>query len=284
MGKGRIDDPRRSLLGEFFRIVNDVKPSFFLMENVPGLIFPKNRPILDAAIASLDQCFTVLGPVVLDASAFGAPTKRKRVFVFGFDHRRMRVPTLADITYCERPATTVRDAIEDLLNVAVVGDKADLWRYKSNDNISTYAAEMRSASGLFTGNQLTEHRPDTVVRFSSVPQGGVDLVGRYPRLSWSGLCPTLRAGTGSDKGSFQAVRPLHPTQHRVITPREAARLQGFPDDFIFHPTVWHSCRMIGNSVSPIISQVLLSNIRKFINSEFENLKPARVRHQKAYAV
>jgi DNA (cytosine-5)-methyltransferase 1 len=70
----------------------------------------------------------------------------------------------------------------------------------------------------------------------------------------------LRAGTGSDHGSYQSVRPIHPAEPRVITVREAARLQGFPDRFRFHPTVWHSFRMIGNSVSPIMAQAIFSLI------------------------
>src|SRR3546814_16995927 len=90
-------------------------------------------------------------------------------------------------------------------------------------------------------------------RFIETAQGKVEPVSHYPKLAWSGQCPTLRAGTGAEKGSFQAMRPIHPTQPRVITVREGARLQGFPDWFMFHPTKWHSFRMIGNSVSPIVS-------------------------------
>jgi DNA (cytosine-5)-methyltransferase 1 len=56
------------------------------------------------------------------------------------------------------------------------------------------------------------------------------------------------------------VRPIHPEEPRVITVREAARLQGFPDTFKFHPTVWHSFRMIGNSVCPIMAEAILSLI------------------------
>jgi DNA (cytosine-5)-methyltransferase 1 len=58
------------------------------------------------------------------------------------------------------------------------------------------------------------------------------------------------------------VRPIHPEEDRVITVREAARLQGFPDDHRFHPTVWHSFRMIGNSVSPIIGEAVLATVRE----------------------
>ncbi|SDH84561.1 DNA (cytosine-5)-methyltransferase 1 [Pseudomonas flavescens] len=260
MGRGLADDPRRSLLGEFFRIVATVKPAFFMMENVPGLVFPANRHVLEEAIASLRGKWQIVGPVVLDASDFGAPTKRRRVFVFGFDKQRMRVPSLESLTQSDALRVNVHDAIGDLATSTTVRGNPNLWKYGAR-KASAYAQKLRAESGVFTSHQLTEHRAETVERFQSVPQGGVDPVGKYKRLAWDGLCPTLRAGTGSDRGSYQAVRPLHPLENRVITPRECARLQGFPDDFIFHPTVWHSCRMIGNSVSPIIAATLLSNIR-----------------------
>jgi DNA (cytosine-5)-methyltransferase 1 len=97
------------------------------------------------------------------------------------------------------------------------------------------------------------------------------------RLAWGGQSPTIRAGTGADRGSYQSVRPIHPSEPRVITVREAARLQGFPDAFRFHPTVWHSFRMIGNSVSPIIAHRLLSLIRdRLINGHANAPKQTRV--------
>jgi DNA (cytosine-5)-methyltransferase 1 len=93
-----------------------------------------------------------------------------------------------------------------------------------------------------------------------VEGGRSDPITKSYKLEWEGLCPTLRAGTGSERGAFQAVRPLHPEQGRVITVREAARLQGFPDWFEFHETKWQSFRMIGNSVSPYVSFALLKSI------------------------
>jgi DNA (cytosine-5)-methyltransferase 1 len=100
-----------------------------------------------------------------------------------------------------------------------------------------------------------------------VEPGGVDAVGRHQRLDWRGQCPTLRAGTGSDRGSYQSVRPIHPEHDRVITVREAARLQGFPDRHMFHPTTWHSFRMIGNSVSPIIARAIFGAIAERFDGE-----------------
>ncbi|HFX4291534.1 TPA: DNA cytosine methyltransferase, partial [Escherichia coli] len=103
-------------------------------------------------------------------------------------------------------------------------------------------------------------------RYSSILPGMVDPVSKSKCLLWDGLCPTLRAGTGSDKGSHQAVRPLHPEEGRVITVREAARLQGFPDWFVFHHTKWHSFRMIGNSVSPLMSKHIMGEIYDALNN------------------
>lgn len=267
MGRGKEDDPRRELLDHYFRIVSCIDPSFFLMENVPGLMFEKNSHVLNDAIRSLPPKWNVLDPVILDAADYGAPTKRKRVFVFGFNSEKIGTPNLADLIKSYEPKVTVKDAISDLIHTSQISGTAETWQHLKLKGISAYASKMRSKSLQFTGHQLTEHRPDTVRRYATIPQGGVDPVGKHKRLSWDGFCPTLRAGTGNDRGSYQSVRPLHPEINRVITPREAARLQGFPDDFYFHRTVWHSFRMIGNSVSPLIAEALLRNIFAYLSSQ-----------------
>jgi DNA (cytosine-5)-methyltransferase 1 len=272
IGKRLPDDPRRSLVGEFFRLVQEIQPAFFIMENVPGLAFPENRPILDEGLARLGSEWHVLGPILLDASHYGAPTRRKRVFVFGFNPKKMQVPTLDQIIATDAQQVCVKDAIADLVSAFPSSNDPGLWHYGAYPIASPYALRMRTPNGLFTGHQRTTHRPETIRRFSTVPQGGVDQVGKHKRLAWDGLCPTLRAGTGSDRGSYQSVRPLHPDEDRVITPREAARLQGFPDSFIFNPTIWHSFRMIGNSVSPIIAEALLRNIRPFLPPDIKTTK------------
>lgn len=262
---GRADptDPRRTLVSHFFRVVADVQPAFFMFENVRGLGFQKNISVLERGLDRLGENWQIVGPVVLDAQEFGAPTRRKRLFVFGFNRDLMTPLTKEIMTRSVMRRHTVRDAIGDLAGatkISAIEGKFDSWKYSESQRISDYAAFMRSADGRFSGNQRTIHTDKTIRRFSKIEQGGVDPIGKYKRLSWDGVCPTLRAGTGNDKGSYQAVRPLHPTQNRVITVREAARLQGFPDWFRFHPTIWHSFRMIGNSVSPIIAAALLQRI------------------------
>jgi DNA (cytosine-5)-methyltransferase 1 len=189
---------------------------------------------------------------------------------------------------------TVADAIRDLPRpVPETKDGQGLgWaKYpkRAERKLSTYAEALRDyaptglgmksvldrlENGFVSGMFETEHSAEIAARYSNVPGGASDSISKSYRLEWGGSCPTLRAGTGSEKGAFQAVRPLHPSEGRVITVREAARLQAFPDWFSFHPTKWHSFRMIGNSVSPSVSYGILRPI-------VERLSQVRVRNNSA---
>jgi DNA (cytosine-5)-methyltransferase 1 len=267
IGRRNSRDGRRKLVTEFFRIVALVRPKFFVFENVRGLGFPGNIELLERGLDMLPRGWTFVGPVLLNAADFGAPTRRFRLFVFGFRGEEMSVPDQGSL--CRKVGTEVlvQDAIGDLVGAREEGEDDhgfDLWRYDSRRAVSAYANKMRSRSGQFTGHRRTTHADPTLKRFARLKPGARDEIGKYSRLSWDGFCPALRAGTGNDRGSYQAVRPIHPTEHRVITPREAARLQGFPDNFVFHPTVWHSCRMIGNSMSPIVAKRLLQCIGRHL--------------------
>ena len=259
IGLREAGDPRRLLLGHFFRLVSEIGPAAFVMENVVGLTQGNAQEVLEAGVEMVAGRYEILGPVGLDAGDFGAATKRKRIFVIGYDRERCDQIGLADIEGFGAPPATVADAIADLEG-AERSDEAtdgfDAWRLIDADGISEYAKLLRSEDRMVTGHRATAHGREVAARFGEVPQGGNDRVGRHPRLAWEGQCPTLRAGTGPERGSFQSVRPIHPEHARVITVREAARLQGFPDRHRFHPTIWHSFRIIGNSVSPFVAEAI----------------------------
>lgn len=278
IGRRDAEDPRRQLLGHFFRLVSELQPKFFVMENVKGLAYEHARGVLDEALLKLGTRYGVFGPIILDAADFGAATKRRRLFVIGVHKDHGTSFAERDLAPHRRPAATVRSALADLANASALPDNGsgfDRWKITKKGAPHSYARGLRSPDRVFTGHRVVDHRPDVATRFAKVPQGGMDGVGRHPRLAWEGQCPTLRAGTGSDRGSYQAVRPLHPDLPRVITVREAARLQGFPDEHLFHPTIWHSFRMIGNSVSPVIAEAIFSAIgRKLGLPERENLAAA----------
>ncbi|AYV45184.1 DNA (cytosine-5-)-methyltransferase [Caulobacter flavus] len=281
IGKRRKDDPRNTLIGRFFHQINLLQPKFFVMENVEGLLDEGNVDSLNEAIATVPKRYSIVGPFVVHASQFGAATIRKRVVVVGFDPNEMNPITEADLQPKGIEQVDVRAAIADLPSPIPQRDGEYGWaRYPIVDaddpRISTYARRMRAAPddklgwsaalerlahGEVSGLAETLHTEAVKVRFGQTAQGRTEEISRYPRLDWDGLCPTLRAGTGRDKGSFQSMRPIHPSEPRVITVREAARLQGFPDWFCFSYAKWHSFRMIGNSVSPIVAKHLLSEIK-----------------------
>lgn len=282
MGKHQKDDPRNTLIGHFFRHVALLQPRMFVMENVEGLMDKDKIGFLLDALSQLPKWYSIVGPLVVNAADLGAPTSRRRVIVVGYDKRDVDAITTQDIDDLTVPErVTVREAIGDL-PVPIPDSKRIMdfgWASYPTSNISTlssYAERCRSlpdraigsheavtelmqgrVSGLFS----TRHSQTVMDRFMSTAQGKVEPVSHYPKLSWSGQSPTLRAGTGAEKGSFQAMRPIHPTQPRVITVREGARLQGFPDWFLFHTAKWHSFRMIGNSVSPVVSTALLTMLK-----------------------
>jgi DNA (cytosine-5)-methyltransferase 1 len=273
IGRRCAKDPRRELIGDFFRVVSEVRPVFFVMENVRGLVSPKTKPVLDEAMKPVVGLYDILGPIIWDAADFGAATKRQRVFVIGIRKDQKRPLQSSVVESRKRPPATVRDAIGDIgtavqLKASSTYLDYDLWKLKPDNSENEYQQQLRARDGIFTGQVTTVHTQTVVTRFAATKPGETDPVGRHPRLSWSGQCPTLRAGTGPEMGSYQSVRPIHPEENRVITVREAARLQGFPDTHLFHKTVWHSFRMIGNSVSPIMAEVIFRSLAS-------HLAPAR---------
>lgn len=285
MGKREAGDPRNTLIGHYFRNIKIINPKFFVMENVEGLLDCGNIENLHAAIDTVSDKYTIIGPFVINALHYGAPTTRRRVIVVGYD--KNHVDQICPSDFPSEGSTTfvsVAEAIRDLPS-PVVDERSELeygWTRYPNANhadkeLSNYAREMRAspigqlgwrtaiermANGQTSGHFGTVHSPAVIERFSDTLGGKIEPISRYPRLAWNGFCPTLRAGTGADRGSFQAMRPIHPSDPRVITVREAARLQGFPDWFTFHRTKWHSFRMIGNSVSPLVGRGVLSIIRQ----------------------
>ena len=280
IGKRAKDDPRNTLIGHFFRQINLLKPKFFIMENVEGLLMGESRFVLHEAIETVKPRYTVLDPVVVRTADFGAATIRKRVIVVGYDPSEVDAIDGAELARGRPgPVTTVHQAISDLPGPVSAGGNADFgWgRYaaRAPRGLSEYArtlrrpppiglgwqeAVQRQAEGYVSGLTATRHSPEIARRYADTPGGKEEPITKSYRLEWLGLCPALRAGTGVEKGSFQAVRPLHPGKGRVITVREAARIQGFPDWFTFHPTKWHSFRMLGNSVSPLLSCGLLDAV------------------------
>jgi len=275
IGKRNLRDRRNELFKHFFRLVSETNPVFFVAENVRGILDAQNRCLVEQGLALVRGTYELLEPFVLDAADFGAATCRERVFFVGFLPNRFDNLTAKELDSEKwNRRTTVGTALIGLPLKLRPSWSCDVrgWRRLRSKHRGRFwdgifgqrpadvgdhdVARMLSRDHLVSGCIGTIHSPAVVKRFSKVPEGGIDSVSRMPRLDRSGLCPTLRAGTGPDRGSFQALRPIHFSEPRVITPREAARLQGFPDWFRLGATKWHAFRGIGNSVSPFVARAL----------------------------
>lgn len=280
IGRRRKNDPRNTLLHHFCKQVEILRPKFFIMENVEGLLDRDHIHVLISALENVPRRYRVLEPMVVTASHYGAATSRRRVVVIGYDPEDMDSLSLEHLGRKEpKHLVTVREAISDLPSPiaassnddfewakypsrteAKLSDYAKLLRRKPRKGLGWQYAIERHSGGYISGMTETRHSTKIARRYAVLAGGKSDPITKSYRLAWDGQCPTLRAGTGMEKGAFQAVRPLHPGKGRVITVREAARMQGFPDWFVFHPTKWHSFRMLGNSVSPAVSYGLLARI------------------------
>lgn len=279
MGRREENDPRNELIRHYFQHIKNIRPDFFVMENVPGLLNGLMRDKLEKQLKKISEEYTIIGPFIVDSSRLGAATKRERVIVIGYDPRVVSPFSEQDVfnLYNEK-RTTVQDAIGDLPSpIECPSDDFGWAKLDGRKKVSEYAMKARALpppncgwdvalqkleEKYVSGLMDTVHSEGVRKRYEALLPGQADAVSKSVKLRWEGQAPTLRAGTGSDRGSYQAVRPLHPDQGRVITVREAARLQGFPDWFVFHPTKWHSFRMIGNSVSPHMSYQLLNLIKE----------------------
>lgn len=288
IGHGDINDIRNQLFEKFFILIEQLRPVFFLAENVPGIMNSKYNSIRERAFSHVRD-YHLLPPIRINASEYGAPTTRTRYFFVGFRDDPAILPfTIEDIEKMKvgkSEQTTVQAALEgipanihfranssgirilseDYYNPHVQHIQSKFFYHRvtsmrpigiGNDEYIRRYETLHEINGCFP----TKHTAPVRRRYANLAYGQQDRISKSTRLNPYGFCPTLRAGTGPEKGSFQAVRPIHYQYPRVITPREAARLQGFPDWYKLPDTIWHGFRQIGNSVSPIAAERVLSAI------------------------
>jgi DNA (cytosine-5)-methyltransferase 1 len=289
IGHRVLEDPRNSLVFHFFRLVAELKPRVFVMENVPGMATGPHTELLRELIQRFAEGgYRVRLPYrTLNAADYGVPQDRRRLFLLGArsDSRLPDYPgpvtfsngrngrsnggtlPLGDVL----PCPTVGEAIGDLPEIEDHDDLfekdelpcrltggsryARILRGELRDR-NDFSHPRRRDSKVLTGCRRAQHTDLSRGRFSTTEPGQTEPISRFYRLPADGVCNTLRAGTASDHGAFSAPRPIHPTRPRCISVREAARLHSFPDWFRFHTTIWHGFRQIGNSVPPLLGRAV----------------------------
>jgi DNA (cytosine-5)-methyltransferase 1 len=261
-----LGDDRNDLILEYLRLVKDLCPRFFLFENVAIFGQKRGREYLEEMKRTLtDYSMT---PHFYNAADYGLAQTRERFVLVGRrnDQREpFRIP---------RPTVKKWRTVGDVLRGLP----------EPPEDYSDHPA--------FPNHQRARVTPINIERFSHVPQGGgwqnipYDMRvpchqdadptrGGWPdvygRLEWNGQCPTITGGFDS----FTRGRYGHPLQDRPLTPREAARLQGFPDDFVFAGTRADVRSQIGNAVPPPVAEALGREIRRCLETHDGLREPMR---------
>lgn len=276
IGHRALEDPRNKLVSHFVRLVKELRPRYFVFENVKGLTIGDHKRFLHELICEFKAIgFSIAEPYrVLNSLWFGVPQDRERLFILGAREGvtlpRYPQPThqsdrsMYDIR--KLPLTpTVWEAIGDLPEVEHYPELLERdWVKARFGSASEYAKTLRTVNGerilTLTSSLRTIHTPESQRRFDETTPGTVEKISRFLKLDPSGYCNTLRAGTASDRGAFTSPRPIHPHTARCITVREAARLHSYPDWFRFHVTKWHGFRQVGNSVPPLLARAVALQI------------------------
>lgn len=262
-------NPNNTLFEEFFRFVNVLQPEWFLFENVEGFARFENGKIKDM----VEFCFRNMGykvqSKVLWASDYGVPQHRNRFFIVG---NRLGIDFQFPISF--GTSISVDDAISDLPDL-VNGQKSDSLSYKlPYRDASGYAKIMRRGSELCRQNYVSRNSEYVIERYKHIGQGEnwraiPDwLMQNYANKTncHSGIYKRLVASEPSIViSNYRKNMLIHPHQDRGLSVREAARLQSFPDNFIFSGSLMHIQQQIGNAVPPLLAKAVFDRILEYVH-------------------
>jgi DNA (cytosine-5)-methyltransferase 1 len=221
-------DTRSTLMADYIRLIGELNPDAFLLENVPNLCRIEGGDFLTRTVEKLSLLGYGVRAEVVSAAEFGVPQSRRRLVIVGLRGRdpcRFPNPTHGSP---DQPYVTAAEALSDLPDADEFG-----------------------ACGIYN-HEPTAHSADMVRRFSELPPGRRERGSFHDRLHPDRVSYTLRAGSGN----FTPLRPIHYTYNRVITVRESARLQGFSDEFIWPDRIprLQQYRQVGNAVPPPLAK------------------------------
>lgn len=271
-----INDPRNFLFRHYVEVVKIVRPKVFLLENVKGILSKDNGSIFKEIVDAFgdpdnfdgDKYF--LRYKVCKAVDFGIPQRRERVVIIGVLNKDFDIDELFDKT-----KKNLRLIDPDFFNPVTLQDAISDIPKPTEDGIcvlkpcqTDYQARMRTSSGVIKNHIASKHNGLAIGRMQNIGAGQNWQVlaeeihsvhsGAYGRLEWNK--PTMTITTRFDTPA--GGRFIHPVENRTLTPREAARIQSFPDSFEFIGNKTIICKQIGNAVPPKLSY-FLANLVKY---------------------
>lgn len=266
-----INDKRNFLFKYYVKTVGLIRPKYFVMENVPNLLTAENG-LFKKEIEKLFQemgYFLKIG--VLNASDYGVPQNRRRAVIIG---KYQEIPP--DLPKPVNYKTTIWDAISDLAFLNS-GEGKNKQEYKYSTQ-SKYQELLRNGNSILYNHIATNHSKIALERLEMIPpNSGKEVLpkeqltksifsGTWTRMRKEEISVTIttRFDTPSS-GKF-----THPFLNRAITVREAARIQSFPDSFIFTGNKTSQMKQVGNAVPPLLAKSIASIIMKDLRSDKEN--------------
>lgn len=258
-----LEDSRNYLFKQYIKFVEEFKPKYFLLENVPNILTTSNGYFKEQIIQSFENIGYEVTCGVLYARDFGIPQDRRRAMFLGqIDKLEIELPKP---TYVY---TTVKDAIYDLPFIGS-GEGVEVTDYE-NEAQTTYQKLMRKNSKKLYNHVATNHSKSALERLRMIPKGkGKEVLpaelltksiysGTWCRLIEDGIAPTIT--TRFDTPS--SGRFTHPILDRCLTIREAARIQSFPDTFRFYGNRTCQMKQVGNAVPPLLAKAVADMIIK----------------------
>ena len=254
-----VDDPRNALTFRYIEFVEALRPKAFLMENVPGILWPRHAHYLDEFFnAILEAGYILMEPIKLDARDYGVPQRRKRVFFLGF-HKDISVERLIwppNSTHTPEGTNGLKVWVNcaDAFKKAPKGDSNSIHMNHGSALINAFEkTPLNGGSRKDSGRVLKCHKKH---------DGHKDVYGRIDK---SKPAPTMTtACINPSKGRF-----VHPSEHHGITVRQAARIQTFPDNFIFDGGLIAAGQQVGNAVPIKLGEALIFHIVEYLNQPHE---------------
>ncbi|MEI8128830.1 MAG: DNA cytosine methyltransferase [bacterium] len=260
-GPRKFHDPRNKLYLSYIRLVSEIMPKIFVIENVPGLASLFEGQIKNSILEEFAKLGYTVSYRIINTADFGVPQKRRRIIFVGYKNNHL---FNFDNIQCVNEYVTCHDALSDLpaLDADFLG--AEVQEYVSNPK-NTYQKAMRRKSKVVKNHIAAQHSEHVKQIISLVPEGGnyKDLPDEYKNtrnfhVAWTrfdGEQPAPTIDTGHR-------HHFHYKYNRVPTVRESARLQSFPDHFEFLGTKTQQFKHVGNAVPPLFAMQLAEQILK----------------------
>jgi DNA (cytosine-5)-methyltransferase 1 len=259
-------DERNFLVTNFIKLVYEMDPDWFVMENVPRITTMEDGKVLEYILSQFDKIGYHTGWSVLNAADYGVPQNRERAFFIGhktieqmdFPEATFRQSTKQQTLFADRqPPRTVYNAFRDLPSLKPGEERTS---YASEPE-GEYQKEMRGDRSELTNHRAPNHGEKVVTRIKKASPGEkipYDSWSQKRRLEYEEPSPTLLAGP---RPTYHFA---HPSDDRGLSVRERARLQSFPDDYLFRGPVAKQRQMTGNAVPPLLSRAVARAISEQI--------------------